>query len=62
MQNTLEQAKRLYPKGARFISLSGNIKTPLEVFSLKIAENYTHTIVNTEGGIIYRDGLWAEKV
>lgn len=62
MQQTLKQAEQLYPRGTRFISLSGNIKSALSVSSLKIAENFNRTIINIEGGIIYKDGEWAKKV
>lgn len=60
MKEILEQARQKYPKGSHFKTVTNNIKSPLKVHSLKISENYKNTIVDTEAGVIYTNGKWAE--
>jgi hypothetical protein len=60
MEQLLKDAEERYPYGTYFLSASGKLKSPLKVTKLKIAENYKNTIVETEGGIIYTNGKWAD--
>jgi|GEM_PF-6242547 len=62
MENLLKQAIAKYPKGTTFLSVTGNLKAPLKVTSLKMAENYKGVIVNNEGGWIFDGKNWAQKV
>lgn len=63
MENTiLTQAKKLFPKGTVYYSATNNLKTPMKVHSLRMAENYKNTVVDSEGGCIYTNGTWARKI
>jgi hypothetical protein len=61
MEELLKQARKEYPKGSLFISATNSLKTPFKVHSLKVSENYRNTIVDTEAGVIYTNGIWAVK-
>lgn len=62
MNTLLKKAKELYTKNSLFYSASGLLNTPIRVSQLKLSEVYKDTIVNTEMGIIFSDGVWARKV
>lgn len=63
MLDKLEKAKLEYPKGTLFYSATKNLKTPLRVEGiLKFTQHHKNTIVCESGGVIYTDGVWAEKV
>lgn len=58
----LKIAKEKYPKGSLFLSATNNLKSPLKVHSLRVAENYNNTVVDIEGGVIFTEGVWAQKI
>lgn len=75
MSTLLNEAKKRFKKGDLFLSATGNIKSPLVVSGLLVADNYPETIVNENGGVIattmeYEDEegnlssklFWATKV
>lgn len=63
MEAQLKQARKEYPRNSLFYSATENIKSPITVTSLRIAENFKG-IVNSEGGVIYDYELnkWAVKI
>jgi hypothetical protein len=58
----LNEAITRYPKGTAFISVTGNLKAPLKITGLRMAENYKNVIVNCDGGWVYDGKNWAVKV
>ncbi len=62
MKDILKEAKRKFPKGSYFLSATGNLKSPLKVIELRVSEIYPDCIVNSEGGVVYEGGNWAERV
>lgn len=62
IKQTLKKCREEYPKNTLFYSATGNLKTPIRVSSLDISDVYKNTVVNSEGGVIYDDGIYAKKV
>jgi len=64
MENTLllKQARERFPKDTLFLSATGNLKKPLRVTALRMSEVFKNTVVNTEMGVIFTEGVWATKV
>lgn len=63
MNTLLNTAKNKFKKGDLFLSATGNIKAPLVVNNLLVAQNYPSTIVNENGGVIvFTDEITGELV
>jgi len=62
MKELLKKCREEYPKNTLFYSATGNLKSPMRVSSLDISDVYKNTITNSEGGVVYDDGVWAKKV
>lgn len=62
MKDILKKCREEYPKNTLFYSATGNLKSKMIVSSLQISEVYKNTITNSEGGVIYDNGIYAKKV
>lgn len=58
----LEQARQKFPKNSLFYSATNNLKTPIRIGTLKMSEVFKNTVVNSEMGVVYTEGVWAVKV
>ena len=61
MEKILKQAREEYEWGSYFYTTTGAIKSPMKVTDLKISNNYPNSIVDSEGGVVYDNGVWAKK-
>ncbi len=63
MKDTLlQQAQERYKRGDQFLSATGNLKKPLTVTTPKMSEIYKNTIVDSDAGVLYTEGVWAKIV